>query len=189
MPSTNSRASALAYPKATASRSYQHQMFDHGSAGAIALGVCHGQAPAVVHDNAQDRPEVTLRAGLRLPPKLHTYRGHRVPGLSHCRSARTFFLPVLGRGRMLIPSWVSGLYFPAERIRAARGAFNSVRVPDCRPAHAQSLRDKPAYQVAIAEIHHLSNRLSSSAVSVGIDPNERQLTCRTRTLCSWSKNL
>lgn len=154
MPATNSRVLALAYPKARANRSYQHQKLTHTERG-NSLGLC-APIPAVVHDNSQDR-----RLG----------RGDAPRSLSHCRSARAQLLPALSRRPVPEPLTGAGHTFPAERIRAARGGFLFARVPDCRPARAQSLRDKPAYQVAIAEIHHHSNlSLGLTDLTVSSEP-------------------
>ena len=141
----NSCGAALAFPKATAIRSYQHQMFDHGSAGAIALGVRHGQAPAVVYDKTQDR-----RLGRGDAPRSF-FNSHRL----------AFFSP--SRRPVLDPTSSGiGLHSPAERIRAARGAFFFMRVSDCRPARAQSLAHQQTVN-SIADVPHVQLRLSSKS--------------------------
>lgn len=126
---------------AKARRSYQHQMFDHGSAGAIALGVRHGQAPAVVYDKMQDR-----RLG----------RGDAPRSFSHYRSAAGNSSPHSRRPVLETLPGI-GLHFPAERIRAARGGLYSVRVLGSTPSRAQSLADQHLHKLAVAKINHLSN--------------------------------
>lgn len=126
----------------------------------------------------------------RLTPAAHKAQARRLgrgdvtPVLSHCRSAAS--ISPHSRRPVLETLPGIGLHFPAERIRAARGAFNSIAGSRAN-ASRQSLRDKPPYQVAIAEIHHLTNRLSSSAVLVGIDPNENGLTHAKRSFAPGAK--
>lgn len=163
-PVPSSRASALAYPMATAkpsSRPNQRQRLTHTERG-NSLGLC---APILAVVHVQDRPALTLRAGIT--PRLRkTCRGPSVPGLSRIQN------PTIDRSGFL-PRPVGQLRGCA--VKAAPRYFHSMRVSACKPVCAQLLQDEHPQYRALPVIKHPS-ALSSSSVSVGIDPNENGLT-------------
>ena len=164
MSSPNSRASALAFPKATASRSYQHQRQMRTGRG-NPWGTC---APVCVAGNDPQHDRSGNRAGfIGLPNPSKTRRGFGLGGLSRIQ------IPTIDRSGFL-PRSVGQLRGCA--VKAAPRYFHSVRALGLTPSRAQSLANQHLHKLAVAKIHHLTNRLSSSAVSVGIDPNENGLT-------------
>lgn len=79
---------------------------------------------------------------------------------SHCRSAAG--ISPHSRRPVLETLPGIGLNSPAERIRAARGAFNSVHGFGANRSIAHSVTHKPLHNLALREIQHLTAALSNS---------------------------
>ncbi len=160
MSSPNSRALASVWPMATgmcSSRNHQQQRCAQTERGNSSLGL---SAHTCVAGNDPQHDRSGNRAGFNGSSYAQT--GGAMSRAFHCRSAAG--ISPHSR-RPVLDTLLSGigLNSPAERIRAARGAFNSVRIPDCRPVCAQLLQDEHPQYRALPVIKHPS-ALSSSLI-------------------------
>lgn len=104
---------------------------------------------------------------------LLNWRGlERSASFSSVHSHRLPVLPRLSRKRAcLVPSGQARAY--------------SVRFSDCRPSALNTCRHQRLVNNRAERLHHQT--LSSSLVSVGIDPNERRLTYAKRSFAPGAK--
>lgn len=165
LPHTSGDGGAGREPRAiSSSRTDQHQRQMRTERG-NSLGT---YAPVCVAGNDPQHNRPGNRAGFNGFAPSQT-RG-AMSRASHCRSAHVFLLPALSRKAGVRPSGHRP-HSPAERIRAARGAFPFPRAPDCRPVRAQSLTHKPLHYLASREIQHHSNlSLGLTDLTVSSEP-------------------
>ena len=130
-------------------------------------GASHGGRPgqALVAGNDRQRDTPHLRGGFTFLTLQSTCRGLRGSGLSH--SHRPGFSSLTGR-------------LVAERAFPAALAITNSRALGCRPFRLKRLPHQHLVNAMADRLHHRVP--SSSAISVGIDPNENGLTHEAQPL-------
>lgn len=128
-----------------------------------------------VHNQHQGR-------GTHNPRALHGGYGCHQSGFSLCLTSPCELAPV-SAGVLFQSHRRAGFLLPSLRLAGAVSSRigRPIRATGSSRSRAHTLRNKPCFQHRAYALHFL-NRLSSSLVLVGIDPNENGLTYEAQPL-------